>query len=122
MYACFLSLHACAALLSLFPFLPPRCALLHGGMSSEEKAITIQAFRSGRIPVLICTVVVEVGVDVPDASIIVVEHADRWVGSTQTGGWWGERWMWMCPMPSSSLWSMQTVGEGEGRRGLEEEG
>ncbi|GAX84012.1 hypothetical protein CEUSTIGMA_g11437.t1 [Chlamydomonas eustigma] len=54
-----------------------RCALLHGKMSSEEKALVIAAFRSGKTPVLICTVVVEVGVDVPDASIMVVEHADR---------------------------------------------
>lgn len=52
-------------------------ALLHGGMSSEDKAAALASFRSGQAPVLVCTVVIEVGVDVQDASILVVEHAER---------------------------------------------
>ncbi|KAG1677615.1 hypothetical protein FOA52_010396 [Chlamydomonas sp. UWO 241] len=52
-------------------------ALLHGRMSSAEKTAVLASFRDGRTPALVCTVVVEVGVDVPDASIMVVEHAER---------------------------------------------
>ena len=53
------------------------CGVLHGRMSSEEKEAALTAFASGRTPVLISTTVVEVGVDVPAASLIIVEHADR---------------------------------------------
>jgi len=56
-----------------------RCVLLHGGMKLSDKAAAVEAFRSGERPVMICTTVVEVGVDVSQASIIVVEHADRCV-------------------------------------------
>ncbi|KAF5829385.1 P-loop containing nucleoside triphosphate hydrolase protein [Dunaliella salina] len=54
-----------------------KCVLLHGGMKHEDKAAAVEAFRSGQRPVMVCTSVVEVGVDVTQASIIVVEHADR---------------------------------------------
>ena len=53
------------------------CGLLHGRMSAEEKESAIAAFASGETHALISTTVVEVGVDVPEASLIVVEHADR---------------------------------------------
>jgi len=55
----------------------PQCGLLHGRMSSEEKEAALAAFAAGKTPVLISTTVVEVGVDVPAASLIIVEHADR---------------------------------------------
>jgi ATP-dependent DNA helicase RecG len=51
--------------------------LLHGRMRSEEKQRTIEDFAAGRIRVLVSTTVVEVGVDVPEATIMVVEHPDR---------------------------------------------
>jgi ATP-dependent DNA helicase RecG len=51
--------------------------LLHGQMSSHEKEEALSQFRSGEISVLVATVVVEVGVDVPEASIIVIEDAWR---------------------------------------------
>lgn len=51
--------------------------LLHGGMSAVDKRITMQAFRRGTADVLVGTTVVEVGVDVPDATLIVVEDAQR---------------------------------------------
>jgi ATP-dependent DNA helicase RecG len=54
-----------------------QCGLLHGRMSSEEKEAALAAFAAGKTPVLISTTVVEVGVDVPAASLIIVEHADR---------------------------------------------
>nr|BAD42331.1 DNA helicase RecG [Nannochloris bacillaris] len=54
-----------------------QCGVLHGRMSSEEKEAALAAFAAGKTPVLISTTVVEVGVDVPAASLIIVEHADR---------------------------------------------
>ncbi|EIE26488.1 P-loop containing nucleoside triphosphate hydrolase protein [Coccomyxa subellipsoidea C-169] len=51
--------------------------LLHGRLSAEEKADALAAFAAGRTTVLIATTVVEVGVDVPEASVIVVEGAER---------------------------------------------
>lgn len=52
-------------------------ALLHGQQTSEEKREAMAAFREGRVQLLVATTVVEVGLDVPDASFIVIEHADR---------------------------------------------
>lgn len=54
-----------------------KCGLLHGRMSSEDKFAALQAFARGDTPILISTTVVEVGVDVPEASVIIVEHSER---------------------------------------------
>jgi ATP-dependent DNA helicase RecG len=54
-----------------------RVALLHGRMKSDAKERVMQAFVAGRIHILVATTVVEVGVDVPNASIMIVEHAER---------------------------------------------
>jgi len=51
--------------------------LLHGRMSPEEKAEVMEAFLARRLQVLVCTVVIEVGIDVPNATVLVVEHSDR---------------------------------------------
>ncbi len=51
--------------------------LLHGGMSGEAKDATMAAFADGRLRVLVATTVVEVGVNVPNATIMVIEHAER---------------------------------------------
>ena len=51
--------------------------LVHGRLSSAEKIETLAAFRHGRIRLLVATTVVEVGVDVPEAGVMVIEHADR---------------------------------------------
>ena len=51
--------------------------LVHGRLSSQEKDAAMDAFKGGRTRVLVATTVVEVGVDVPDAGIIVIEHAER---------------------------------------------
>ena len=52
-------------------------ALAHGKMKAAERDAAMQAFRTGKAQLLVATTVVEVGVDVPEASIIVIEHAER---------------------------------------------
>jgi ATP-dependent DNA helicase RecG len=54
-----------------------RVGLVHGRLPTAEKARVMQAFRSGEIDVLVATTVIEVGVDVPNASMMVIEHAER---------------------------------------------
>jgi ATP-dependent DNA helicase RecG len=59
----------------IFPDL--RVGLLHGRMSAEEKEATMHKFKAGEMDVLVSTTVIEVGVDVPNATVMVVEHAER---------------------------------------------
>ncbi len=54
-----------------------RVGLLHGRLPSEEKEGVMERFRRGEIQVLVSTTVIEVGVDVPNATVMVIEHADR---------------------------------------------
>ena len=54
-----------------------RVALLHGRMKQDAKDRVMQAFAAGQIHILVSTTVIEVGVDVPNASVMVVEHAER---------------------------------------------
>ncbi|MEO1467643.1 MAG: helicase-related protein, partial [Pseudomonadota bacterium] len=56
---------------------PDRVALIHGQMPPEAKDAAMAAFQSGRAPVLVATTVIEVGVDVPEATIMVIEQAER---------------------------------------------
>jgi len=51
--------------------------LVHGRMKGEEKDAVMQSFKQGDIRLLVATTVIEVGVDVPDATIMVIEHAER---------------------------------------------
>ena len=51
--------------------------LLHGRMAGGEKAAVMQRFAAGEIKLLVATTVIEVGVDVPNASLMVIEHAER---------------------------------------------
>lgn len=60
---------------TVFPRL--KVGLLHGRMSPEEKAAAINAFQTGEMQILVATTVIEVGVDVPNASVMVIEHAER---------------------------------------------
>ena len=54
-----------------------RLGLMHGRLPSDEKDAVMAAFRAGDIDVLVCTTVIEVGVDVPNATVMVVVDADR---------------------------------------------
>ena len=55
----------------------PRVGLVHGRMKAAEKDREMERFRAGEVAILVATTVVEVGVDVPDATIMVIEHAER---------------------------------------------
>src|SRR5438445_1865836 len=59
----------------VFPKL--KMGLLHGRLSSEEKEAVMQSFRKNETQILVATTVVEVGVDVPNATVMVIEHAER---------------------------------------------
>jgi ATP-dependent DNA helicase RecG len=61
--------------LEVFPDL--RVGLVHGDMRSDDKEAAMAAFRDGAIDVLVATTVVEVGVDVPNATVMLIEDADR---------------------------------------------
>ena len=54
-----------------------KVALLHGAMSAPEKEAVMTAFASGETDLLVATTVIEVGVDVPNATLMVIEHAER---------------------------------------------
>ncbi|MGD8788093.1 MAG: ATP-dependent DNA helicase RecG [Burkholderiales bacterium] len=54
-----------------------RAGLVHGRMRSAEKAAVMQAYQAGEIQLLVATTVIEVGVDVPNASLMIIEHAER---------------------------------------------
>ncbi len=54
-----------------------RVALLHGRMKQQAKDRVMRAFAAGEVHVLVSTTVVEVGVDVPNATVMLVEHAER---------------------------------------------
>lgn len=51
--------------------------LIHGRMAAVDKATVMQAFQAGQLGLLVATTVIEVGVDVPNASLMVIEHAER---------------------------------------------
>ena len=55
----------------------PRAGLVHGKMKGPEKDAVMEAFSSGNVDVLVATTVIEVGVDVPQATVMVIEHAER---------------------------------------------
>jgi ATP-dependent DNA helicase RecG len=59
----------------VFPDL--RVAILHGRMDADTKELTMRLFHQGEIQILVATTVIEVGVDVPNATLMVIEHAER---------------------------------------------
>jgi ATP-dependent DNA helicase RecG len=64
-----------ATLTAAFPDL--KIGLIHGKLANEDKAQTMAAFKTGALQLLVATTVIEVGVDVPNASMMVIDHAER---------------------------------------------
>jgi ATP-dependent DNA helicase RecG len=69
------ALETYATLTQIFPEL--KVGLVHGKLDNAEKVRVMSAFKSGEIHLLVATTVIEVGVDVPNASLMVIEHAER---------------------------------------------
>ncbi|MFC6645280.1 ATP-dependent DNA helicase RecG [Granulicella cerasi] len=63
--------------LSNGPLSGMKLGLLHGRMSADDKEVTMARFKRGELDVLVSTTVIEVGVDVPNSTIMVIEHAER---------------------------------------------
>jgi ATP-dependent DNA helicase RecG len=59
------------------PFTARRLALLHGRIPSDERDAIMRAFRAGTIDLLVATTVIEVGIDVPNATVMLIEHPER---------------------------------------------
>ena len=59
------------------PGSPLPCAVLHGRMDAGERERVVAGFAAGRVRVLVATTVIEVGVDVPEATVMVIESAER---------------------------------------------
>jgi ATP-dependent DNA helicase RecG len=84
-----------------------RLGLLHGQLPARDKEAVMDAFRAGELDVLVATTVVEVGVDVPNATVMIVEDADRFGlsqlhqlrGRIGRGG--GESWCFLFAEPST---------------------
>ena len=62
---------------ALAPVFPGRAGLVHGRMKPADKDRAMSGFAGGEVDLLVATTVVEVGVDVPDATVMVIEHAER---------------------------------------------
>lgn len=62
---------------ALFKRFPGKVGLIHGRMPGPAKDLVMQHFKEGRIQILVSTTVIEVGVDVPEATIMVIENAER---------------------------------------------
>jgi ATP-dependent DNA helicase RecG len=59
------------------PYAGLRLALLHGRLKSDERDAVMRRFRDGAVDVLVATTVIEVGIDVPNATVMVIEHPER---------------------------------------------
>ena len=64
-------------IVSAFPFPPYKVAIVHGQQSDEDKKFNMDAFVAGRASILVSTTVIEVGVDVPNANVMVIESPER---------------------------------------------
>jgi len=88
---------------------PFRCELLHGRIAPVEKQQIMERFRRGETNALISTTVLEVGVDVPNASVMLVENAERF-GLAQLHQLRGR----IGRGEHKSYWHLADVGSGEG--------
>jgi len=61
----------------LYNLYPGQVGFVHGKMKNDEKDSAMQDFKEGKIKILVATTVIEVGIDVPDATLIVIENAEK---------------------------------------------
>ncbi|MBR1409267.1 MAG: ATP-dependent DNA helicase RecG [Clostridia bacterium] len=95
-----------------------RIGLVHGRMNKQEKEDTVLAFRQGQTDVLVATTVIEVGVNVPNATVMVIESADRF-GLAQlhqlrgrVGRGAEESWCFLMAEPNERLRILQETSDG----------
>ena len=69
--------HGYEEICQAFPFPPYKVAIVHGQQTNDVKNFNMDAFAAGRADILVSTTVIEVGVDVPNASVMVIESAER---------------------------------------------
>jgi len=62
---------------SLKEYYPDNVLLVHGRMKPEEREIIMEEFRSGKKKILVSTTVIEVGIDIPEATVMIIEHSER---------------------------------------------
>ncbi len=67
----------CEQIMQAFPFPPYKVAIVHGQQTGDTKQFNMDAFVAGRANILVATSVIEVGVDVPNASVMVIESSER---------------------------------------------
>jgi ATP-dependent DNA helicase RecG len=99
------------------PFRDFRVGLLHGRQDDAVKDEVMQRFRRGEIDLLVSTVVIEVGVDVPNATLFIVEHADRFGlsqlhqlrGRVSRGSVAGQCWLFADPTTDEARERLRTV-------------
>lgn len=89
---------------------PNKVVLAHGKQPTAERDEAMAAFASGAAQLLVATTVIEVGVDVPEASIMVIEHAERfWPCPASSAPW--AHWPWGCRLPTCLLLYGEPIGE-----------
>ncbi|MEC9458688.1 MAG: ATP-dependent DNA helicase RecG, partial [Pseudomonadota bacterium] len=62
---------------SLKKYYPDNVLLVHGRMKPEEREVIMEKFRSGKKKILVSTTVIEVGIDIPEATVMIIEHSER---------------------------------------------
>lgn len=93
-----------------------KIGLVHGRMKPAEKQAVMQAFKNNELHLLVATTVIEVGVDVPNASLMIIENPDVWAGSTTPAT--RACWAWYRSQPLCAAVSCTTLQTAQKRLGV----